>query len=380
MRISALTRKKELRIVGIMNGTSLDGIDYVYCKVKNGSKPQISFLGQEHFPFPEDLRNQLAKAANHQLNVAGLSDLHHELGRLYASQFKKILTKHKWKVDVIGLHGQTVYHAPPKATLQIGEPSYLSSQFELPVISDFRTADLAVGGQGAPIASLFHRVVFQSRFPKQNISVHNLGGISNLSFINKKGDVEKAFDTGPANMLMDLFISKISKGEVLYDEEGVFSSRGLALQSLVEDCLAKDPYFQQKPPKSCGREQYGDNFLQKFDEKMGPLIPEDKMATLTELTARSIAQAYQEYCPDVPQAVILCGGGALNTYLHKRIQYHLPESQVMTTEDFGWPVDSIEGAAFALLAAYRVWEKPSNLPKTTGARKEVKLGKITEVL
>jgi anhydro-N-acetylmuramic acid kinase len=113
---------------------------------------------------------------------------------------------------------------------------------------------------------------------------------------------------------------------------------------------------------------------------MGPLIPEDKMATLTELTARSIAQAYQEYCPSVPQAVILCGGGALNTYLHKRIQYHLPESQVMTTEDFGWPVDSIEGAAFALLAAYRVWEKPSNLPKTTGARKEVKLGKVTEVL
>ncbi len=380
MRLSALTRKKELRIVGIMNGTSLDGVDYVYCKVQNGSKPKISFIAQEHFSFPQDIRNQLAKAANHQLNVAEISDLHHELGRLYVTQLKKIMTKRKWKVDAIGLHGQTVYHAPPKATLQIGEPSYLSGQFQVPVVSDFRTADLAMGGQGAPIASLFHRVVFQSRFPKQNISVHNLGGISNLSFINKKGDVEKAFDTGPANMLMDLFISKISKGEVNYDKNGVFASRGLPLQRLVDDLLKDDAFFAEKPPKSCGREQFGEAFLKRLEEKMGPLIPEDKMATLAEITARSIAQAYEEYCPQVPRAVILCGGGALNTYLQKRIQYHLPHTQVMTTEDFGWPVSSIEGAAFALLAAYRIWEKPSNLPKTTGARKEVQLGKITELL
>ncbi|MGZ5278388.1 MAG: anhydro-N-acetylmuramic acid kinase [Pseudobdellovibrionaceae bacterium] len=375
-----LTRKKELRIVGIMNGTSLDGIDYVYCKVHNGPKPKILFISQEHLSFPDDIRNQLAKAANHQLNVADLSDLHHELGRLYVTQFKKIIAKKKWKVDAIGLHGQTVYHAPPKATLQIGEPSYLSSHFEIPVISDFRTADLAVGGQGAPIASLFHRVVFQSRFPKQNISVHNLGGISNLSFINKKGDVEKAFDTGPANMLMDLFISKISKGEVHYDQGGKFAARGLPLQRVVEDFLKEDSFFQEPPPKSCGREQFGEAFLKRMDEKLGQLKSEDKMATLVELTARSIAQAYEEYCPDVPRAVILCGGGALNPYLQKRIQYHLPHSQVMTTEDFDWPVSSIEGAAFALLAAYRIWEMPSNLPKTTGAKKEVMLGKITEVL
>jgi len=380
MRMSALTRKKELRIVGIMNGTSLDGIDYVYCKVQNGPKPKISFLAQEHFSFPEDIRNQLAKAANHQLQVAELSDIHHELGRLYAVQFKKIMSKRKWKVDAIGLHGQTVYHAPPKATLQIGEPSYLASQFQFPVISDFRTADLAVGGQGAPIASLFHRVVFQSRFPKQNISVHNLGGISNLSFINKKGDVERAFDTGPANMLMDLFISKTSKGEIRYDKNGHFASRGLPLQRLVEDILRDDLFFQERPPKSCGREQFGEAFLKKLEEKMGPMLPEDKMATLVELTARSIAQAYEEYCPHIPRAIILCGGGALNPYLQKRIQYHLPVSEVMTTEDFGWPVSSIEGAAFALLAAYRIWEKPSNLPRTTGAKKSVKLGKVTELL
>lgn len=380
MKLAALSRKKELRIVGIMNGTSIDGVDYVYCKVENSRKPKITYLDQEFFPFPEDLRNQLVKAANHTLNVADLSDLHHDLGRLYQAQYKRIISRKKWKVDAIGLHGQTVYHAPPTATLQIGEPSYLAAQANVPVISDFRTADLAVGGQGAPIASLFHRVVFQSQFPNEMISVHNLGGISNLSFINKKGDVEKAFDTGPANMLMDLFISKSSHGELSFDKGGQFASRGLPLQSLVEDILSSDPYLTQAPPKSCGREQYGEEFLKRLEEKMGPILPEDKMATLAELTARSIAMAYQKYCPKIPKAVILCGGGALNPYLHKRIQYHLPNTKVLTTQDFGWPVSSIEGAAFALLAAFRIWGKPSNLPKTTGASKAVLLGKITEAL
>ncbi|MEZ0392476.1 MAG: anhydro-N-acetylmuramic acid kinase [Pseudobdellovibrionaceae bacterium] len=378
MSLAALSRKKELRVVGVMNGTSLDGIDYVYCKIENSRKTKISFLDQEHFSFPDPIRQQLVKAANHTLNVAELSDLHHELGRLYQAQFKKIIAKRNWKVDAIGLHGQTVYHAPPKATLQIGEPSYLATQAGVPVISDFRTADLAAGGQGAPIASLFHRVVFQAQFPNQVISVHNLGGISNLSFINKKGDVEKAFDTGPANMLMDLFISKVSHGELSYDKSGKFASKGIPVQKYVEDLLSSDPFFNQKPPKSCGREQYGDSFLQKLENHLGPMLPEDKMATLAELTARSISDAYNRYCSSIPKAIILCGGGALNPYLQKRIQYHLPKSQVMTTEDFGWPVSSIEGAAFALLAAYRIWEKTANLPKTTGAKKAVFLGKITE--
>lgn len=379
MSIAALSRKKELRIVGIMNGTSLDGIDYVYCKIDNSKKARISFIDQVSFPFPKEIRNQLVKAANHSLNVAELSDIHHELGRLYQTQFKKILTKKKWKVDAIGLHGQTVYHSPPNATLQIGEPSYLAAQFGIPVISDFRTADLAVGGQGAPIASLFHRVAFQSEFPNQVISLHNLGGISNLSFVNKKGDVEKAFDTGPANMLMDLFISKISQGELTYDKDGKFASKGLPSQKLVEEILVNDSFFQAKPPKSCGREQFGEAYLKDLDNKLGPILPEDKMATLAELTARSISEAYKKFCSELPKAVILCGGGALNPYLHKRIQYHLPKVKVLTTEDFGWPVSSIEGAAFALLAAYRIWDKPANLPKTTGAKKAVLLGKITEV-
>lgn len=379
MRTSALSRKKELRILGIMNGTSLDGVDYVLCKIKkNKSKIQISFLDQEFQAFDFDFRQRLKKAADHQTKLDETAELHHDLGRLYCEQLKKIAKKKKWKFDAIGLHGQTVFHKAPHSTLQIGEASYLSAHFSVPVIADFRVADLAVGGQGAPVASLFHKVAFQSQFPKQWISLHNLGGISNFSLLDPKGNVEKSFDTGPANMLMDLMVSKISKGEISFDENGKFASQGLPSQSLVEQALKDTGYFDLSPPKSCGREEFGDEYLSQIESKMGPMIPEDKVATLAELSARSIAQAYKDFSKKLPAVIVLCGGGALNSYLKKRIQYHLPKSQVITTEECGWPVNAIEGAAFALLAAFRIWEMPNNLPQTTGAKKSVSMGKISE--
>lgn len=384
MRVSGLFKRKDLHIVGIMNGTSIDAIDYVYCKIsRSGSgknaKLKISYIAEESFPFDVNFREKLKKAAEHKLNVAEISLLHHELGRKYVDQLKMIVKNKKWKFDAIGLHGQTVFHAPPEATWQIGEASYLSAHFEVPVISDFRTADLAVGGQGAPIASLFHRLAFQSMFPKKAVSLHNLGGISNLSWMNDKGDVERAFDTGPANILMDLFISEVSQGQLKFDENGYFASKGIPAVALVENLVEEHKYFRENPPKSCGREEFGNDYLKETLKKLGPLIPEDKMATLAELTAKSIALSYEKYCPKMPEAIVLCGGGAKNNYLRKRIQYNLPKTKVMSTEDFGWPVSAIEGAAFALLAAFRIWEMPANLPKTTGAKKSVSLGKITEV-
>jgi anhydro-N-acetylmuramic acid kinase len=384
MRVSGLAKKKDLYVVGIMNGTSIDAIDYVYCKISRtgtgkSSKLKIAYLAEDCFPFEANFRERIKKAAEHKLNVAEISLLNHELGRKYVEQLKSIVKKKKWKIDAIGLHGQTVFHSPPNATWQIGEASYLSAHFEVPVISDFRTADLAVGGQGAPIASLFHRLAFQSLFPKQAVSLHNLGGISNLSWMNDKGDVERAFDTGPANILMDLFISDVSHGQLKFDENGYFASKGIPAISVVENLVTEHPYFREKPPKSCGREEFGTEYLEQTLKKLGPLIPEDKMATLAELTAKSIALSYEKYCPKMPGAIVLCGGGAKNNYLKKRIQYNLPQTKILTTEDFGWPVSSIEGAAFALLAAFRIWEMPANLPKTTGAKKSVVLGKITEV-
>lgn len=379
MRFAQLSKKKELKIVGIMNGTSLDGVDYVLCKIKRkGKKAEIQFLDQASGSFPADLKPILKKATEHDLKVADVASLHHELGRLYVDHLKVIAKKKKWKFDAIGLHGQTIYHAPPAATLQVGEASYLSAEFKIPVIADFRVADFAHGGQGAPIASLFHQWVFQKHFPKKTLSLHNLGGISNLTLIDKNSKVLRAFDTGPANILLDLYISKVSRGEKSYDDEGNFAARGIPLEKVVEESLKSEKYFHLQPPKSCGREEFGDQFLTNFEVKMGTVYPEDKMATLTELTARSISEAYQKLCPKLPDVVILCGGGAKNSYLKKRIQYHLPNAEIKTSEELNWPVSAIEGGAFALLAACRIWNMPSNLPQTTGAKKAVTLGKVVE--
>jgi anhydro-N-acetylmuramic acid kinase len=309
--------------------------------------------------------------------VAEVFELHHDLGKLYRDQLKRIVRKKKWKIDLIGVHGQTIYHAPPRATAQIGEPSYLAAEFSVPVVSDFRAADLAVGGQGAPIASFFHRVVFQRELPKETFGVHNLGGMSNLSLINASGHFEAAFDTGPGNMLMDLFMQEISHGKKNFDRDGAFAARGIPAQSLVEKILSEVAFFKQLPPKSCGREQFGPTFLKKMRLRMKGLTIEDQMATLAELTARSLGLAYEKLCASSPVAVILCGGGAHNKYLRKRIQYHLPQTQILTTEDFAWPVAAVEGGAFALLAALRIWNQASSLPQTTGARRAVSLGKVT---
>jgi anhydro-N-acetylmuramic acid kinase len=379
MRFSELSRKKELKIIGIMNGTSLDGVDYVLCKVKRkGARAEIQYLDHASGSFRLDLKSLLQRAVAHELNVAEVAELHHELGRLYVEHLRTIVKNRKWKFHAIGLHGQTIFHAPPEATLQIGEPSYLSAEFKVPVIADFRVADLAHGGQGAPIASLFHQWVFQKQFPKKTLSLHNLGGISNLTLLDQKGKVLRAFDTGPANMLLDLYISKVSRGEQTYDAEGKFAARGIPLQKVIDESLQSEEYFLRQPPKSCGREQFGENFLVDLELKMGAIFPQDKMATLTELTARSISEAYLKLCPKQPDVVILCGGGAKNKYLKKRIQYHLPYAEILSSQELQWPVTAIEGGAFALLAACRLWNLPSNLPETTGAKKAVAMGKIVE--
>lgn len=379
MRMQQLSKKKSLKVLGIMNGTSLDGIDFVLIHVSHKSSKkniQCQFKGMASAAFSKALRDQLKKAVTHNMGVEELSHLHHELGREYVRALKKIKSRKKWSFDCIGIHGQTVFHAAPAATLQIGEASYLSAEFKVPVIADFRTADLAQGGQGAPIASLLHKVAFHHS--QKSVALHNLGGISNLTLIQQKGKVEKAFDTGPANILIDLLVQKLSKGQKGFDKDGQWASQGIPKQEVVSKILKSYKFFSQKPPKSFGREEFGEDFLSEILDHIKKDRPEDQVATVTELTARSIAEAYTQFIKSQPEVIYLCGGGANNRYLHKRIQYHIPQSQVKTTQDLGWPVESIEGAAFALLAAYKVWDIPSNLPETTGAKKAVCLGKVVE--
>lgn len=365
-----------IKCVGIMNGTSLDGVDFVLVEIdKNNFSCQ--HLKTESFSFSKKLKSKIASAAKHQLFVDELALLHHELGRYYAHCYKKLDTDFK-AAHLIGLHGQTVFHQGRVATLQIGEPSYLSAESNAIVISDFRAADIALGGQGAPIATYFHQNIFGQFFKKnQLISVHNLGGISNLSLI-KNNELLLGFDTGPANMLIDMAIKISSKNKKNYDKNGTIARKGQPNTRLVEQML-KHPFFKVKPPKSCGREEFGEKFYKKYQKDLHKLNIFDRLSTLTDFVARSIATTYNKFCKEPPEEIIFCGGGANNVFLLEQIQHHLPDIRIKTTNDYGWPVQSIEGAAFAYLAAARALSIPSNLPKSTGATRATSLGKITKV-
>lgn len=365
--------KSTLNVVGIMNGTSIDGADFVLCKIsRSNSKvsPKCQLLGSAHIQFSLELTQKLRSATQHRLKVDELALLHHDLGRFYAESLLIIKKRKKWKIDLIGVHGQTVFHAAPQATLQIGEASYLRAAIGVPVVCDFRPMDIAFGGQGAPLATLFHRDVLSKCF-ESPVAVQNLGGIANVSYFD--GKKISAFDTGPANMLIDMAARRFFGED--FDRNGDIAARGVPKANVILKWLTH-PYFSQKPPKSCGREEFGELFLEQALKDLGGCTNEDKIATLTEFTARSLADAYSRFFKKLPKVIILCGGGAKNTWLKGRIQFLLPKSCVITSEDAAWPVETIEGAAFALLAAYRVWEIPSNIPETTGAKSRAVLGKL----
>lgn len=363
-----------LKCLGIMNGTSLDGADFVLVEV-NSQSFNCRYIKMQSFKFSKHMRLQLLKAAKHELKVDQLALLHHELGHYYADCFKKLSADMK-KVDVIGLHGQTVFHRGGKATLQIGESSYLAAASSgAPVVCDFRVADIAVGGQGAPLASFFHERVFGKK--NKTISVHNLGGISNISLI-VNSRLKLAFDTGPGNMLLDMAIQRATSGRKLYDQNGKSAERGEADLKLVRQML-KHKFFKKSPPKSCGREEFGESFYNTYSSALQKLTLNNRLATLTEFVAESIVQAYEDFVLKTPEEIIFCGGGARNTFLLQKIAEKMPEVKIKTTESLGWPEQSIEGAAFALMAAAKILNIDSNIPLTTGAKRPISLGKIVQV-
>lgn len=356
-----------------MNGTSLDGADFVLVEIDKNNL-SCKHLSTSSFAFSKNLKAGLVKAAQHKIFVDQLALLHYELGRFYATCYKKLGDKYK-EVLLIGLHGQTVFHRGAVASLQIGEPSYLSAESNAIVVSDFRAADIALGGQGAPIATFFHTNIFGK--DNKTISVHNLGGISNLSLIKNKR-LMQGFDTGPANMLIDMAIKIYSNEKKQFDKNGSWARKGKVDLKLVSKML-KHSFFKIKPPKSCGREEFGEIFYKKYKKELHKLDIYDRLATLTDFVAQGIAQAYKKHCTERPEEIIFCGGGAYNTYLLEKIGGYLPGVIIKTTNDYGWPVQSIEGAAFAYLAAARALSINSNIPESTGASRETSLGKITKV-
>jgi anhydro-N-acetylmuramic acid kinase len=375
-----------LNIVGIMNGTSLDGIDYVLCHFKdpaNGDylKVQPKLKLSASFRFSSELKAKLKRAAMDQMTTSQLSLLHYELGALYATHLVS-LKKKGWKFHAVGLHGQTIFHAGQKATWQIGSAYPMAAQLNVKVVSNFREADVATGGQGAPLAPFFHLALLNASHIRNSeiVAFHNLGGMSNLTWLDVAGAKSKilAFDTGPANMLIDLVMAIHSNSTKSFDKGGAVARTGLPQPILLNEML-KHPFFSKKPPKSCGREEFGEVFIKAYERELRTLSPEDQLATLTELTARSIAMAYESLVPQVPSKIFFSGGGAHNTYLLSRIQYLMPNTVVQTTADLGWDVSSIEGGAFAYLAYLRLKGVRVPVSRVTGAPQDIFLGTIAEV-
>lgn len=370
-----LFKKNDIRAIGIMSGTSLDGVDFVWTRIRRTAKGlKATFEKQASAPFPAALRKELALAAVHQLRVDRLTELHFKLGKFYAEALAK-LAKGDTRVDLIGLHGQTVYHRGGHATLQIGEPSFLAHRFSVPVISNFRPADIVAGGEGAPFAPYFHQVAFGHS--DQRVSVHNLGGISNLSLIQGHHLI-MGYDTGPANMPMDVFIQKKTRGKKSFDRDGALARQGFINIGLLQKGL-QHPFYKKKAPKSCGREEFGEAWLRELLAPHPRMKTEDVLATLTEIVAQSIAREYLKLGSKAPAEIIFCGGGSQNKYLLERLQSHLPQIQIFTSAQRGWPAQAIEGAAFAVLAAARAWDIKIDHSRTTGAKRPLMLGQITQV-
>lgn len=378
-----------MRIVGLMSGTSLDGIDAALVEVDGATTEDVAvrMTGFVTLSFSEARRTAI-----HDAIVAGtaeaLCDLHADLGEWLAEAAHAVCDQTGTAigtVDAIGSHGQTVWHRPPGegrrgATLQLGDPSTIAERTGRPVVADFRTRDVAAGGQGAPLVPWVDQLLFA--LPDRARALQNLGGIGNVTRVPPKGSGEQvfAFDTGPANSLIDAAVEIATQGRHRYDRDGRLAARGTVDRALLEELL-HHPYFAAEPPKSTGREEFGRPFVERLVQALRPEGDQDWMdlvATLTELTARTVADAYRRWViPLGVGEVVLTGGGARNPTLAGRIRDLLAPLPVIDGGALGVDPDAKEAVAFALLAWAHLHGIPANVPSATGAAGPRVLGTLT---
>lgn len=378
-----------MTIAGVMSGTSADGIDVAIVRI--GSTGRIKLLGHRAFPYPRAVRNAILRAMeNAALPVAELSLLNWRLGELYADAVEATANTLNLKPQLVGLHGQTIYHqavAAPflgsstRATWQTGEASVVAERLRVPVVSDLRPADMAAGGQAAPLVPMLDYTLF--RHPTRNRILLNLGGIANLTAMPAAASLEDllAFDTGPANMVIDTLMQRLFRKKL--DAYGRTAARGQILQRVLDELL-RNPYFSAPPPKSCGREQFGSAYVDRLLELCGDASSLDILATTTALTASTIAAAYVRFCqPHLNQStatdLIVSGGGARNIHLVGLLRAALEPLRVKVIDigERGIPAEAKEAVAFALLAWLTWHQRPGNVPAATGASRPVILGKVT---
>ncbi len=359
--------------IGVLSGTSMDGIDAALVRFS----PQPELVASHFLAMPDSLRRELTalmRPGDDHIDRLGQADA--ELGRLFARAVNELLAKtgtEPSKVRAIGSHGQTIRHRPqfdPRFTLQIGDANLIAVETRIPVVSDFRRKDMALGGQGAPLVPAFHDAVFRNR--QADRVIVNIGGIANLTVLPRGAfSPVLGFDTGPGNGLMDDWCAaKIGQP---YDDSGMLAARGRILMPLLQEMLA-DPYFSQRPPKSTGREYFSMDWLNAHLARFGQPGIADVQATLLALTVHTLADAIKALPLVHNPEIYLCGGGAHNIALVRSLQIQLPDLTIQKTDVLGVDADWVEAMAFAWLARQRLHEQPGNLPVVTGASRPAVLG------
>ena len=385
--IREIASKNKVRVAGLMSGTSVDGVDVTIIDI---NEQKVDLLAFDVFPYPNALRMEILQLCSPE--TALLDNVCHYnfvLGEVFADAVIKLCNKSGVvlkSIDLIGSHGQTIYHNPRgkrysrttiRSTLQIGEPSVIAQRTGITTVADFRPRDMAAGGQGAPLVPYADYILFGDN--KLSRAVQNIGGIANVTFLPPSCRQEDivAFDTGPGNMVIDGIIRLISGGRRRFDSNGKIAAQGKVNKRLLNEML-RHPFLKRRPPKSTGREEFGHSFSSGLYKKASEkgITDSDIVATVTAFTAKSTARAYQRFLPVLPDEIVLCGGGSRNNTLVEMLRSELSDANMLSTDDFGISVDAKEAVSFAILAWATIKGLTNNVPGVTGADRPVIMGKI----
>lgn len=390
-KLVELSNKKKKVVAGIMSGTSVDGVDVAIVEIEgNWIYTKIKLIGFIEYQYPSGLKELiLSNSIKETSNVYDISQLNFLLPQIYSEAIFELLNKIDMSVDdidLIGSHGQTIHHVPDpvesfglriSSTLQIGDPSVIAKLTGVTTVGNFRTADMALKGQGAPLVPYFDYLLFHSN--ELNRGLLNIGGISNITLL-KKGCTQEdvlAFDTGPGNMLIDSLVQRFFGKP--FDEDGKITASGAVNEDLLNALIVNDNYIERKPPKSTGREYYGELFYLNLLDEFGNVNKEDWIATVTEFTAYAVHRNYEKFIQ--PEAgfneLLISGGGANNKELTKKIHERFGNSvDVKVIDEIGVSADAKEAICFAVLANETISGNTANIPRTTGAEKATILGQI----
>ncbi|MFZ5470424.1 MAG: anhydro-N-acetylmuramic acid kinase [Myxococcota bacterium] len=372
--------KRALRVVGLISGTSADAAEAALCEISGtGKSARVKLLSHVSAPFPRSLRERILSAHT----ARDVCELDFLLGERFADAALRTIAAAQLRpqdVDLIGSHGQTVVHLPPSlsptpSTLQIGEAAIIAERTGIATVSDFRARDIAAGGEGAPLVPYADWVLFRKKGGVR--ALQNIGGIANLSIVSDRLEDTVAFDTGPGNMLLDGLARLATRGKAAFDRDGRMAKKGIVISSLLDELLAH-PFLRRRPPKSAGRELFGDELVVSLWARFGRR-PFDLLATAAAFTVEATARAYERWVlpRHALEGVYVSGGGSRNPVLMKGLAARLAPLPVRPLDVLGFPEGAKEAACFALLASEFFHRTPQNVPSATGAKRRVVLGKLT---